>query len=66
MAKIHIVREQFSLNGTDYPRGTEISDELTLKAADAAGFLHHCLSTDRDATPAMEKPEPKKTEPKAP
>lgn len=64
MPKIHIVREAFSLDGKDYPRGTEISDAALLEKVRAA-HGHHLIRQHHDA-PAKAAAEPAKPEaPKA-
>jgi hypothetical protein len=40
MAKVHVVREPFSLDGKDYKRGDEIHDDAVLEKAKASHAAH--------------------------
>lgn len=53
MPKTHIVREAFSLDGKDYPRGSEITDHAVLKQV-CEKFPGHLVRQHHEAsaTPA--------------
>lgn len=54
--KAHVVREQFSLDGKDYYRGTEITDPAEIAKVKAV-HAHHLIQQHHEAvTP---KPAPK-------
>lgn len=64
MAKIHIVREAFGLDGIDYPRGTEITDEALL-AKIKATHSHHLNATHIDMWVPVPEPMSAKLLPKS-
>lgn len=46
--KTHVVREQFSLDGKDYYRGTEITDPAEVVKVKAA-HAHHLIQQSHEA-----------------
>lgn len=54
--KAHVVREQFSLDGKDYYRGTEITDPAEIAKVKAL-HAHHLIQQHHEAAPP--KPAPK-------
>lgn len=53
--KKHIVREAFSLDGADYPRGAELTDpNIIAKAKEQAPGHIHATSEDIPEPPAPE------------
>ncbi len=61
--KVHVVREQFSHNGRDYPRGTEITDAAVLEELKKTHLARHLIQRHHEAdAPASKVQEPEKAQ----
>jgi hypothetical protein len=50
--KVHIVREAFSLDGVDYPRGTELTDQAIIDRAKES-HRGHILAQEHEVASQM-------------
>lgn len=53
--KTHIVREAFSLDGVDYPRGTELTDAAVIEKARENHQGHLVPTSDEIPAPAPDQ-----------